>query len=236
MRKIILGIILLAAQTAMAATESEPECVIMIHGMMRTQAAMVKLSSALQAQGYFVVNESYPTNRYTIQQVAQSYVPHYVDQCLEKKASKIHFVTHSIGGLVLRAYLSEHTLPTGSRVVMLAPPNHGSTLADTLHKSKIFNMMTGPMGQQLQTKGFVEELPETFPVDIGVITGSSSLNPIAATMLGGENDGKVSVGSAKLAGMKDFMVVPVSHTFIMRSPQVIEATSTFLKLGSFHKT
>lgn len=234
MQKILFAVVLLSSQMAYAASE----CVIMVHGMNRSKSAMGKISDSLRQQGYFVVNESYPTNRYTIQEVAQSYIPNYVEQCSGQHASKIHFVTHSIGGLVVRAYLRNHQLPTGSRIVMLAPPNHGSTLADQLHWSKIFQFLTGPMGQQLRTgdKGFSKELSETLPVDVGVITGTSSLNPLASKLLGEENDGKVTVGSAKIAGMKDFMVVPVSHTFIMRAPQVIQATTAFLKWGKFRKS
>lgn len=212
-----------------------PDCVVMIHGMWRTHNSFTKLATQLRSQGYFVVNESYQTNRYSIRTVANRDVQRWVKQCRRLHARRIHFVTHSIGGLVVREYLSHHRVPKGSRVVMLAPPNHGSVLADRMTHVPGYGAVMGPMGAQLRTgkTSYSAKLPQRLGVDVGVITGDRTFNPFASYRLGGPNDGKVSVLSARLAGMKDFLVVHSTHTFIMRSPRVIRNVTHFLRYGRF---
>ena len=68
---------------------------------------------------------------------------------------------------------------------------------------------------------------------MGIITGSRSLNPLTSWLVTGEDDGKVSVESAQLEGMADFLVVPNTHTFIMNSSQVAQEVVHFLEQGSF---
>lgn len=208
--------------------------VILLHGMGRTKRSMNKLETYLQKQGYKIVNLGYPSTRETIEAIASTHVADAVNACRQEGAVKIHFVTHSLGGIVLRQYLQENFLPEGSRVVMLSPPNKGSELADFFKGFFLYRWQNGPAGEQLGTDP--ESVPnslKTVNSEIGIITGNKSLNLIYSAIIPGNDDGKVSVERAKLDEMTDWLVVPVSHSFIMRDKTVMRQTACFLEHGSF---
>ena len=146
----------------------------------------------------------------------------------------MHFVTHSFGGILLRYYLREKSLPNLGRVVMLSPPNGGSELADLLAKIPLVRRAAGPNRRRLGTDpGSLPAILGPVDFDLGVITGDRSLNPLFSLLIPGPDDGFVGVERAKVRGMTDFLVVPRTHTFIVRSRQVIEQTLKFLRDGSF---
>ncbi|MCP5146432.1 MAG: alpha/beta hydrolase, partial [Gammaproteobacteria bacterium] len=131
-------------------------------------------------------------------------------------------------------YLAHHTIENLGRVVMLAPPNHGSEVVDALRSVPGFRLMNGPAGMQLGTEP--DSVPSTLgPADfeLGVIAGTSTMNLLLSLLLPDPNDGKVSVASARLEGMKDFVTVSRTHTFIMNAPEVIAMTRQFLASGQF---
>lgn len=214
----------------------EQECVILVHGMMRSAASMNGLDEFLRSRGYQTVNLDYPTTSDSIERIAEMYIAPAVAQCLEQRYEKIHFVTHSMGGVVVRRYLEEHAakIPPGSRVVMLAPPNRGTEVADFFKDSSLYRSITGPAGQELGTS------PGSLPVDIkpvnlevGVIAGNFSLNPFFSLIIPGDDDGTVSVERTKMEGMTDFLVVPRSHFFIMRDEAIMTQVVFFLENGKF---
>jgi len=156
-----------------------------------------------------------------------------VAACCED-ASALHFVGHSLGGILIRAYLAKHPSEKAGRVVMIAPPNQGSELVDVLGDSTLFRWALGPTGQQLGTEP--ESLPNRLPpptVEIGVIAGTGTVSPLASAIIPGEDDGKVAVARTKLEGMTDYLLVPNSHTFIMRSKKVGAQVVRFLRTGRF---
>jgi hypothetical protein len=195
---------------------------------------MSKLEKCLVKNGYNVCNTAYPSTSEPVEKITDEYLWPIVEQCKANGAEKIHMVTHSLGGIVVRQYLQNHLLPAGSRIAMISPPNKGSELADAFRNLSIYKWLNGPAGQVLGTEP--ESLPNSLkPVagEIGVITGNRSLNPFFSWLIPGEDDGKVSVESAKLDEMADFIVVPSSHSFIMRHPEVLEQVVFFLKNGKF---
>jgi len=120
------------------------------------------------------------------------------------------------------------------RVVMLAPPNQGSELVDRMRNGWFYRFFTGPAGQQLGTD------PDSVPkrlgpanFDLGIIAGDRSYNPFFSARLPGPDDGKVSVASTQLEGMKDFLVVHYSHTWLPGKRDVVKATIRFLAQNSF---
>jgi hypothetical protein len=216
------------------ASKAGPEFVILLHGMARGPRSMNPLEKYLTQSGFIVINTGYPSTAETVETIAEQNLGAMVDQCRKKNASKIHIVTHSLGGIVTRQYLQNHVLPEGSRIVMISPPNKGSELADAFHKLFIYDWLNGPAGQALGTGP--ESLPNTLkPVkgEIGVITGDASFNPLYSWLIPGPDDGKVSVESAKLHEMKDFLVVTSSHSFIMRNNKVLKQVVYFLRNGKF---
>lgn len=212
-------------------------CVILLHGMGRTHRSMKKMARHLVDEGYRVVNLDYPSTGASIETLSEGVVAGTVQSCkLECPSARIHFVTHSLGGILVRQYLQTHRLPPGSRVVMLSPPNQGSEIVDLLKDFFLYRWVMGPAGQQLGTAA--DAVPNRLgPVDVpvGIITGDSTLEPWFSSQMPGLDDGKVSVERARLAEMTDFLVVHQSHGFIMNDPQVIEQTIHFLEYGRFSK-
>lgn len=218
-----------------AAQAGATECVVLLHGLARTSASMESMAEALREAGYTTANIDYPSRDYRIEQLAEIAVPEGLDRCREHEGIEtIHFVTHSLGGILLRQYLSVHDIDELGRVVMLAPPNQGSDAADKLSDVPGFDWVNGPAGKQLG-KG-ADSVPLALgPADfeLGIIGGTRSVDPLGSSVLPDPEDGKVSVEDTHLQGMTDFAVVNHSHAFIMRTSEPIELTLRFLQTGSF---
>ena len=225
----------LLAEASSDSPTSKKECIILLHGMGRTKMSMLKAELQLKSKGYKVVNLNYPSTDKTIDEITKSAIPKALKLCGEKVA-KTHFLTHSLGGIIVRNYLQKNKLRVGSRVVMLAPPNKGSEVTDYLKDFFLYKATTGPAGQVLGTDkdSFPNKL-KPIGVEVGIITGNQTIEPWFSALIDGLNDGKVSVGSAKLKEATDFLVLDKTHTFIMMSEEVIDQAEHFFRLGAFNK-
>jgi pimeloyl-ACP methyl ester carboxylesterase len=213
---------------------AEQHRVVLLHGLARTSASMNRMERELNEAGFETCNISYPSRRHTIETLATEHVLPQIEECLGVGEMPIDFVTHSMGGLIVR-YLAETELADRmGRVVMLSPPNGGSQIVDKLGDWWLFEVVNGPAGSEMGTDS--ESLPRQLgPPDyeVGVIAGTRSINLILSALIEGEDDGKVSVENARLEGMTDFLVMPASHTFIMRKRRAIEQAIHFLENGAF---
>lgn len=231
MRRVWLtGILMLSWGAAPAA-----DCVVLLHGLARSAMSMNPMQRALIVEGFETANVDYPSRNYTVEELAQIAIPEGLDACRAKEGvGRIHFVAHSLGGILLRQYLSEKDIAELGRVVMLGPPNQGSAAVDELRGFPGFDWLNGPAGLQLG-KG-EESLPlKLGPAgfELGVIAGNRTIDPITSSVLENPDDGRVSVEDTKLDGMTDFVVVEHSHAFMMRMRRPIELTIRFLNSGSF---
>jgi hypothetical protein len=195
---------------------------------------MHDLETYLSDKGYKTINFAYPSTTESIERIAEVYLPRAIAQCEDSAVQKIHFVTHSLGGIIVRQYLQNNSLPEGSRLVMLAPPNQGTEVVDHFKDFFVYQWIHGPPGQELGTD------PESTPnrlkpidIEVGIIAGDMTLNPLLSSLIPGPDDGKVSVERAKLDEMTDFLVVPSTHTFIMTNPSVMGQVDHFLVHGKF---
>ncbi|MHC4269803.1 MAG: esterase/lipase family protein [Planctomycetota bacterium] len=240
MRLIIVFVMMLfLAQNLMpkySIAEAKKECVIVLHGMGRTKNSMNRIEKSLVKDNYNVWNESYPSRSESIEKLAMEHIEKGLAFCNKAKAETIHFVTHSLGGIMVRYYLQEHKIDNLGKIVMLSPPNKGSEVADFLKDVYVYKLAMGPAGQQLGTDS--NSLPKSMlsiDANVGIITGNKTLDPWFSPLIPGADDGKVSVESAKLEEMSDFMVVESTHAFIMRNALVIDQIKYFLKHGIFKK-
>jgi triacylglycerol lipase len=211
--------------------------VVLLHGLGRTPRAMWAIERAARARGYRVLNLGYPSRRGGVAQHASGIARTLRDSA---PSGQLHFVTHSLGGIVLRQAVAAGELPVAriARVVMLAPPNDGSEVADAFWRRRglrrLGPVVLGPAGADLGTgdDALVRQLPPvTF--ELGVIAGTRSLNPVFSRLIEGDDDGKVGVRRAAVPGMSAFLTVPRSHTFLMLAPDVIAQAFTFLETGAF---
>jgi hypothetical protein len=227
-------LILMAMVAISSPTFGAQEELILLHGLCRTSRSMVKMESALSEAGYKVRNVDYPSRTASVQKLADDAIGKAVGDCQQDGATKIDFVTHSLGGILVRSYLARHAIPSLGRVVMLAPPNRGSEVVDKLGWLFLFKWINGPAGNELGTdkNSTPNKLgPANFPV--GIIAGDRSINWINSLLIPGRDDGKVSVERTRLAGMTDHLVVHAAHPFIMRNGEAIRQTIQFLRTGSF---
>lgn len=211
------------------------EDVILVHGLARTKYSMGKVEKFLARGGYRVWNFNYPSTQYPLAILSERYLGAFI-RTHGDPARPMHFVTHSMGGLVVRCYFKAHPPQQFGRVVMLAPPNQGSEVTDW-HKARFtYKWFLGPAGQQLGTDA--ASIPmQLGPVnfELGVIAGDRSINPFNSRRIPGPDDGKVAVERTKVAGMQDFLLVHASHTFIMRDAHVLTQIAHFLQTGRFRR-
>lgn len=229
MSRSLLAVLLLISSAASA------DCVVLLHGLARSASSMEPMAQTFRERGYRVVNVDYPSRHHAIEVLAPLAVEQGMAGCSD--ASRLHFVTHSLGGILLRYYLAEHSIPGLGRVVMLAPPNQGSEVVDRLRGMPGYAFINGPAGQQLGTGS--DSVPRRLgPVsfELGVIAGDKTINFLLSQTLPNPDDGKVSVASTKVEGMRDFLQVPHSHPFIMRAPRVRAQAVAFIENGKFDRS
>lgn len=216
--------------------------VVLLHGLLLTSLSMRPVARHLRQCGHRTICLGYPSRKEVLPLLARHFLAPLIEDLRRQQVSTIHFVTHSMGGVLLRCYLAENHLPEMGRVVMISPPNRGSELVDFFNRFRWFRSLFGPAACQLETAR--ETLPSQlgpFPAGylpdcLGIVTGDKTILPFWDKVFHGPSDGRVSVASAQLAGMNDFLVLPQSHVLILCNQEAQKQIAFFLEHGHFlHK-
>lgn len=219
----------------------QAETVVLLHGLGRSPLAMAGLGRFLRRQGYQVINQGYPSRLHSIPELCRQLFHELLPRLHD--ARRVHFVTHSMGGILLRYGLLHWQVPRHQlgRAVMLAPPNQGSEVVDQLRRWPLVPRIMGPAFLQLGTdehsvpQQLLQRESNQLPIEVGVIAGTRSLDLWSQRWLPGDNDGKLTVARSQHPAMKDFCVLEVNHTFIMNDHEVRQQIVHFLKNGEFRQ-
>jgi len=218
----------------MSAAESTPT-VVLIHGLGRSRRSMWLVGLWLKFCGYRVKSIGYPSHRSSIADAVQNHINPALARLEIEEGAKVHFVTHSLGGIVFRAWAAQRdpAFPLG-RAVLLAPPNQGSQIIDELRQWGWVRWFLGPVSAELGTDA--NSTPNKLgplPPETGVIMGNKDTLPIFRRLLGEESDGVVTIASSHGEGEADYVLLPTNHATIILQPAVFRAVNRFLKTGSF---
>lgn len=227
------ALLLLALAAGARAAVPETECVVLLHGLARGPDSLAELERKLGRSGFDVVNIGYPSLRRDARELADDAVSRGLAGCRERGAARVHFVTHSLGGILVRHYLQRRAVPRLGRVVMLSPPNQGARIVDRLRRMPGFSLL-GPAGTRLGTgPGSIADELGPVEFELGVIAGDLDINPLSPLLIRAPNDSIVSVASTRVEGMDAHIVLPVMHTVMMRDDRLIDHVIHFLKTGAF---
>jgi len=218
-----------------ASANAKQDGVVLLHGISRTTRSFRKMQTALEGCGFATLNQAYASRRKALEALAEDIHP-AIQRFADGVDGSVHFVGHSMGGLLARVYIARYRPKRLGRVVMLGTPNSGSEIADRLRHFRPYRAFFGPAGQQLGTqRSAVDDAmlpPVNYPV--GIIAGNRSIDPVAGTMLPKPHDGRVSVANTKLEGMADHVVVAASHPWLVRNAIAVAQTIAFLQGGMFN--
>jgi pimeloyl-ACP methyl ester carboxylesterase len=217
-----------------ASANATQDGVVLLHGISRTARSFRKMQTALESTGFATLNLDYASRRKALEALAEDIHP-AIQRFADGLDGSVHFICHSMGGLLARVYIARYRPKQLGRVVMLGTPNSGSEIADRLKDFGIYRAFFGPAGQQLGTQrdAAVEALFAPVDYPVGIIAGDRSIYPIASAFLPKPHDGRVSVENTRLDRMVDHVVVHTSHPWLVRSGEAIAQTIAFLKEGRF---
>lgn len=223
-----------AAQTAEVVGSADREQVVLLHGLGRQATSMDLLAQRLGEAGFAVHNLAYASRKSDPDALLEE-LSTKIDECCDG-AVRLHFVGHSLGGILARAYIARSRPERLGRVIMLSPPNQGSEIVDALGGTWLFRAVMGPSGGALGTSQ--DSLPNRLPApdyELGVIGATASINPVGSWLIPGDDDGMVSVCRMRVEGMTDFVTVDRTHAYIMRGPEVADQVIAFLRTGRFDR-
>ncbi|MCH9691016.1 MAG: alpha/beta hydrolase [Gammaproteobacteria bacterium] len=189
MMRLFFVVVLFNLLPAFAA--AAPQCVLLLHGLSRSADSMSELEHKLAQAEFIPINIDYPSRKFPIEQLAEKAIAPSLKRC--PPGSDISFVTHSMGGILVRQYLSEHKLENLKRVVMLGPPNRGSEVVDKLKNFPGFHFINGDAGLQLGTGKL--SLPNQLGAakfELGIIAGTRSINLILSSLIPGTNNSEIT--------------------------------------------
>lgn len=211
-------------------TQSQGRQVVLVHGLWMTGAVCALLARRLRACGYEPLLFSYASGRITLEQAAQR-LERFVH---ERAAGPAHFVGHSLGGLVVLELLARAPAVAAGRVVLLGSPGTSSLATEQLVRTRPGRLLAGRALPQWRAERGVEV---TCRVETGAIAGTARLGVASLVVtLPRPNDGAVTVAETQLPGLRDHIVLHVTHTGLLLSGRVARQVCAFLTDGHFART
>ena len=207
------------------------EIIVLLHGLGRNTTSMWLLASRLDDAGYYVQRVGYSSLHQKPDEILKD-ISSQINKCCQKHTQSVHFVGHSLGGLMVRSYLQSNKVDKLGRVVLLGTPNKGTEAADHFSNSWLMDLL-GPTAKALGTddNSFPNSLKAPY-YPVGIIAGEreSELND---PVIPGKDDGLVSVESTKIDGMTDFIIIETGHSMMRYDREVADQTIEFIKNGAF---
>ena len=227
------SLLIFCSVTCSAISQAAPDQVVLLHGIAKSRTSMDSLASSLTTAGYQVINLDYPSTDTTIEAQASLLLPEIKASIIPDRT--VHMVGHSMGGLialVLAEQLQDYRL---GRMVQLGTPNGGSEVADWLEHNALFKRFYGPAGGQLTTQARGQHAVDDLSIELGIIAGKLSVDPLSSLIIPGKDDGKVAVMRTTHPGMRDHITLNVAHPFLPRSKRAQRQVRHFLKYGTFER-
>ena len=212
--------------------EGAEELVVLIHGIRDKPYIMWKLEQGLSKSGYSIMNLHYPSVKADMDSIVSLVHSRLAPRLQDYQ--KINFVTHSLGGIVMRAYLHKHKQSNFQRLVMIAPPNKGAIMAERFEDFFIYKWIYGQTGQKLgkDSTDYWQQIPPP-SIDFGIIAGGLGNDKGFNPLIPGDDDGTVGVAETKIAGAQDFIVIPGLHTSLLWQNRTLEQVLYFLEYNHF---
>jgi len=207
------------------------EAVVLIHGLWMPALVMALLARRLRRAGWATFRFSYSSRHATLRENA-AVLAEFVQGIA---VPRVHFVAHSLGGLLLMQLLQDAPGTPPGRVVLLGTPYHGSHVASRLSRHAWGRWLCG----QSLDRALLGDGPRwTGERELGIIAGTL---PIGAGWivpgLAKPNDGTVAVAETVVAGRADAITLPVTHSGLVFSAAVARQLVHFLNTGKFqHQT
>lgn len=215
------------------AAQAKP-VVVLLHGIMNKPFVMDRIASRLTQEGYDVHNWGYASTDALIEDHAAR-VYRFIQTLPADRP--LHFVGFSQGAIIIRYTLTHYPVPNAKRFVMIAPPNHGCEIAEDFYQYAWFRGLYGDKSiKQLfaHQNDFLKTcgIPK---IDFGIIAGGKGDSEGYSKRIPGDDDGTVSVESARLEGAKDFVLLPYPHTPLVFASSTVSQVAHFLAEGAFKK-
>lgn len=232
---LVMVVGLLFGDTRYQISKGSKDLVVVIHGIADAPYMMWRIEKNLLEEGYSVLNFDYASTKWTMDSTITNL--HTATDSIIPLYDNLHFVVHSLGAFVIRGYLSEYSNPKFENLVMIAPPNKGSIIAERFENLKLFEWRFGDAGQKLG-KGY-DDYWRTYPspkIPFGIIAGGIGTKHGLNPLIPGDDDGVVGVQETVLEGYTDFIVLPGLHSSLLWQKEVIEQIIYFLSHEKFYKS
>ncbi|MEW5824041.1 MAG: alpha/beta fold hydrolase [Pseudomonadota bacterium] len=203
---------------------------ILVHGFNKGSRDMRYLARGLFERGFSVLSVELPTTFGSLDQAVRA-LARQIDPAVARHR-RIHFVAHSLGGLITRAYLAQRKAQNTGHCVFIATPHGGSPLAALAHRIPLYSAVFRPI-HPLRPGADVAPLPAPRNYRVGLIAGNRNTGLLGRLFLSPSSDGRVEVRDVAARDADEFLILPYGHKDIHHRQATLDAVEHFLNTGHF---